>query len=459
MSLTPESPTTLPRRVGLWSATAIVIGSIIGSGIFRSPAGVADRLPGPGPMLAVWVMGGLFSLCGVLTLAEVASALPQTGGLYVFLREGWGRLAAFLFGWSELVIIRAAALGAIAVTFAEYFLRVLGFDPLIEPYASYARYTAAVAIVGTAAINIMGVRWGAAIQVITTGAKYGGLLLIIALAFFIGMPRTGGHFTPLMPAGSFSMAPFGLALVSALWAYDGWADLSFMSGEVKDPGRNLPRALIVGTLAVIAIYLLANLAYLAVLSVEEMRTSRLVAADVAERVMGRGGVTFVGATVMLSTFGALAGALLTTPRIFFAMADDGLLFRQVAAVHPRFQTPWVSIALAAALGVAFVLARRFEELTDAFVTAILPFYALSVASVFALRRRAGYAPVFRTPGYPVVPALFILAVLYLLLNALIDPSSRMATFWVLVGILAGIPVYYVVEGRKPRQARPTGAGS
>ena len=445
----PTSPQALPRRIGLWSAIAIVIGSIIGSGIFRSPAGVATKLPGPLPMLAVWVVGGAFALCGVLTLAEVASALPRTGGLFVFLREGWGRLYAFLFGWSELVIIRAAALGAIATTFAEYFLRVLGYDPSVAPYDQWVHYVAAIAIALTAAFNIIGVRWGAVVQIVTTAAKFGGLAFIILLAFFVGLPRSGGvNFTPAVPPGSFAVAPFGLALVSALWAYDGWADLSFMAGEVKDPGRTLPRALIGGALAVMAIYVLANVAYLAVLPIEEMSRSRLVAADVAERLIGPRGVTFVATTVMLSTFGALAGALMTTPRIFFAMADDGMLLRRVASVHPRFQTPYVAIALAATLGIGFVLLRTFEQLADTFVTAILPFYALGVASIFTLRKRAGYAPGFRTPGYPVVPALFILAVIYLLVNAIVDPSSRWGTVAVLGVIALGVRVYFAPVGRR-----------
>ena len=450
-----KSDTPLPRRLGLWSAIAIVIGSVIGSGIFRSPAGVADKLPGPGPMLLVWLMGGLFALCGVLTLAEVASALPRTGGLYVFLREGWGRLAAFLFGWSELVIIRAAALGAISTTFSEYFLRSLGYDTAVAPYEQWVHYVAAAAIALTATFNIVGVRWGSAVQIATTIAKYGGLLFIIVLAFAVGLPKTGGNYTPSFPPGSITVGAFGLALVSALWAYDGWADLSFIGGEVKDPQRTLPRALITGALAVMVIYLLANLAYLAVLSVEEMRTSRLVAADVAEKVLGPWGVKFVGVTVMLSTFGALNGALMTTPRIFFAMADDGMLFKGIARVHPRYQTPWTAITLAAVLGIGFVLVRTFEELADTFVTAILPFYALSVASIFVLRRRAGYAPGFRTPLYPVIPALFIAAVLFLLGNALVDPAGRMGTLGVLGGILVGVPVYYLTVGRKPR---PEGEG-
>ena len=449
MQSTTSAPDRLPRRLGLLSATAIVVGSVIGSGIFRTPARIADRLPGPLPIMSIWVAAGLLALCGVLSLAELASAMPRTGGLFVYLREAWGRLTAFLFGWAELVIIRAAALGAIATTFSEYFLRVLGYDPAIAPYGDWVHYVAAVAIVLTAVFNIVGVKWGAVIAIATTIAKYGGLLFVILLAFSLGLPKTGGNYTPLVPPGSFSIAPFGLALVSVLWAYDGWADLSYMGGEVKDPERNLPRALITGALLVMAIYLLANMAYMAVLTVEEMRTSRLVAADVAERLIGRPGVIFVAATVMLSTFGALNGALMTTPRIFFAMADDGLLARRVAQVHPKYETPWVAIALAGVLGAGFVLVRTFEQLADTFVTAIIPFYAIGVGAVFVMRKRADYKPTFRVPLYPLVPALFILATIFLLVNALIDPSSRWGTVGVLAGILLGIPVYYLTVGRRP----------
>jgi APA family basic amino acid/polyamine antiporter len=445
---TDDRSPTLQRQLGLWSAVAVLIGSTIGSGIFRSPAGIADKLPGPLPLMAVWVAGGLFALCGALTLAELTGAFPQTGGAYVFIREGWGRLCAFLFGWAELTLIRAASLGAISTTFAEYFLRVLGYDPSIEPYTTYVHYVAAVAILLTATFNYVGVRWGSLVQNLTTAAKYGGLLFIILLALAIGLPRTGGHYTPAVPDGSFHIAAFGLALVSVLWAFDGWADLSFVAGEVKDPRRTLPKAILIGTLAVIAIYLLANIAYMAVMSVEEIRHSRLVAADVAQRLIGAPGVIFVAATVMLSTFGTLNGTLLTAPRIFFAMADDGLFFRKVAAVHPRFHTPYVSIMLTTGLGIVFVLLRTFEQLADTFVTAIVPFYALAVASIFVLRKRADYDPPFRAPLYPIVPALFILATLFLLANAIIDPSSRWPTLAVLGVIVLGIPVYYGTVGRR-----------
>jgi len=451
-AVSDRSP-ALKRQLGLWSAVAVLIGSTIGSGIFRSPAGIADKLPGPVPLMAVWIAGGLFALCGALTLAELSGAFPETGGAYVFIREGWGRLAAFLFGWAELTLIRAASLGAISTTFAEYLMRVRGYDPSLEPYRTYVHYVAAVAIVLTATFNYVGVRWGSLVQNLTTLAKYGGLLFIILLAFSLGLPQTGGHYTPAVPDGSFHIAAFGLALVSVLWAFDGWADLSFVAGEVKDPRRTLPRAIIIGTVAVIVIYLLANLAYLAVLPVEEIRRSRLVAADVAERLMGAPGVIFVALTVMLSTFGTLNGTLLTAPRIFFAMADDGLFFKKVAAVHPRFHTPYVSILLTTGLGVVFVLLRTFEQLADTFVTAIVPFYALAVASIFVLRKRANYDPPFRVPLYPIVPALFIVATCFLLGNALIDPTSRWPTMAVLGIILLGVPVYYLTVGRRASDPR------
>jgi amino acid transporter len=456
-SSTPTPPSApheprgeLPRQLGLWSAVAVVAGITIGSGIFRTPAGVASRLPGPLPIFMVWIAGGLVALCGALTLAEVAGAFPETGGIYVFIRRGFGDFWAFLFGWAELSVIRAAAVGAIATTFAEYFLRVLGYDPTVAPYNDWVHYVAAGAIAVISALNYVGVRWGSLIQNATTIAKYFGLLFIILVALAIGLPKTGGHFTPMTPPGSFSIAPFGLALVSVLWAYDGWADLAFISGEVKNPGHNLPRALIWGTLAVIAIYLLANIAYLGVMSVDEMRTSKLVAADVALKLIGPAGVTFVAITVMLSTLGTLNGSILTNPRVFFAMAADGLLFRKVAAVHPRYQTPYVAITLTAVLGIVFVMLRTFEQLADTFVTAIIPFYALGVASIFVFRKRGGadYQPTYRTPLYPITPIIFVLAIAYLLGNAMLDASSRGPTLAIFGVIALGIPIYFLTVGRR-----------
>src|SRR5438270_2289101 len=319
----------LPRRLGLWSAVAVLVGSTIGSGIFRSPAGIADKLPGPLPLLAIWITGGAFALCGALTLAEVAGAFPRTGGVYVFIREALSRLPAFLFGWSELVLIRAAALGAISTTFSEYLLRVLGHDPRVAPYSQYVHYIAAAAILITATFNYVGIRWGALVQNVTTLAKTGAVLVIIVLALVLGLPQTGGHYTPAVPPGSFTFARFGLALVSVLWVYDGWADVSFVGGEVENPERNLPRVLIFGTLIIIGLYLLANIAYLAVLPVEQIRQSKLVAAVVAQTLLGAAGVAFVATAVMVSTFGTLNGSVMTGSRILFAMAADGLLFKPI----------------------------------------------------------------------------------------------------------------------------------
>jgi APA family basic amino acid/polyamine antiporter len=447
----------LARKLGLWSSIAVVIGSTIGSGIFRSPAGIAEKIPGPLPMLAVWITGGVFALCGALTMAELASALPETGGVYVFCREGWGRLAGFLFGWGQLSMIRAASLGAIAATFAQYLYRVIGRDPAAPENVQAVRWVAAAAILLTAVFNIRGVRLASTVINLTVAAKYGALLFIVFVAFAFGLPHTGGHFTPLLPQQPVTTAAFGLAIVSVLWAFDGWADLAYNAGEVKDPRRNLPLALIGGTLAVSAIYLAANLAYLAVLPISAplgpdgiggIAQSKLVAADVAQRVIGPGGVIFVSVTVLVSTFGTLNTVLFTSPRIFFAMADDRLFFRSVAAVHPKYGTPWVSIAITAALGATFVLLGTFEQLADAFVTAFLPFYFLAVASVFRLRKRKDYSPSFRVPLYPVVPAVFLLSVLYLLGNAIVQESSRMSTLAVLGVCAAGIPVYYLTVGRR-----------
>ena len=436
----------LPRRLGLWSAVAVLVGSTIGGGIFRTPAIIAERVPAPLPMFGLWILGGLLALCGALTYAELAALYPRSGGVFVYIRQGFGPLPAFLFGWSELLLIRASALGAIATPFAEYLLRSLGFDPARPPYAGAVHWVAALAIVATAALNYVGVRWSALFLNVTTAAKYAALALLVLLAFAVGH-GSFAHYTAA--AGPVSGGLFGLALVSVMWAYDGWGDLSFVGGEVRDPERNLPRALILGAAAVVAIYLLANAAYLYLLPIDRMAQSPLVAADAAQSILGRFGVGLVAVVVMVATFSTLLGSMLTGPRIFFAMADDGLFFHGVARVHPRFQTPWVAIALTATLGIVYVLLGSFQELADRFVVAIFPFYALAAAAVFTLRRRRPPdvlpRPV-RVVGYPVVPALFVLATLYMLGTALWqDPLHTGLAFAV---ILAGIPAYRLWTWRR-----------
>jgi basic amino acid/polyamine antiporter, APA family len=423
---------------------AVLIGSTIGSGIFRTPAIIAGRVPDPLPMFGVWILGGLLALCGALTYSELAALFPRSGGVYVYIREGFGRLPAFLFGWTELLLIRASALGAIATPFAEYLLRSLGFDPKVEPNATYVHYVAAGAIVATATLNYVGVRWSSIILNLTTGAKYGALLLLVLLAFLVGQ----GDFTHFgQVAGAVTPGLFGLSLVSVLWAYDGWGDLSFVGGEVKDPERNMPRALVIGTLAVIGIYLLVNAAYLYLIPIGQMAQSPLVAADAAQLVVGRVGVGLIAVVVMIATFSTLLGSILTSPRIFFAMADDGLLFKQVAQVHPRFRTPSVSIVVTGLLGVVWVLLLNFEQLADQFVVAIFPFYALAAAAVFVLRRRQPDRPrPVRVWGYPVVPLLFVVATFLILGNALRE--HPVGTGLAFGGILLGVPVYLAAFGSR-----------
>jgi APA family basic amino acid/polyamine antiporter len=443
----------LPRRLGLLSAWAVVVGSTIGSGIFRTPAVVAGRVDVPALFVSGWLLGGVLALAGALTYAELAAMYPRTGGLYVYVREGFGRLPAFLFGWAELLVIRPAAYGAIAITSAEYFWRLAGVDggtaagvlPL-----SLAQITAAGFIVVVAVVNYRGVHLGAIVQNASTFFKVAALGLLIVLGFVLPHGPAVVHPAPTATMLS-PIAGFGVALVAILWAYDGWADLSFMSGEVKDPQRILPRALLLGTATVVLLYLSAIAAYWYIVPLDRMAGSPLIAADAAQAIIGRAGVVFVSLAIMISTFGTLNGSMMTGPRIFFAMAEDRLFFRRLADVHPRFGTPALCIVLAAALGVIYVSIRQFAELADQFIIGIWPFYALGVAAVFVLRRRRPEADrPYRTWGYPVVPLLFLLASVYLLGNYMVtEPRIFGADLLV---ILVGVPVY-AIWGRQGRRGR------
>jgi amino acid transporter len=425
----------LPRSLGLWSAIAVLIGSTIGSGIFRVPAGVAARLGDPGPVLLAWVLGGLIALFGALTYAELAAAMPRSGGVFAYLLEGFGPLPAFLFGWSELTVIRASALGAISTIFAEY----LGYFIRLSP--EQVRYVAAAAVLLVGAINYVGAARAAVVMNLVTLAKYGALAGLALLAFTAG-DGSVEHFTPAWPSGV-NLSLIGTALIAIMWTYDGWADLSFMGGEVKDPARTFPLALIIGTAGIVLVYLLINVAYIYLVPLPEMAQAKLVAATAADKIpilAGAGGAV-VSAIVMVSCFGGLNGSMMTGPRIFFAMADRGLFFKAIARVSPRFQSPSVAIWLATALGMVYVLLNDFQQLADKFILGIWPFYALAVAAVFVLRRTRPDMPrPYRTWGYPVVPILFLLASVGMVVNALVtDPVNTGVTFGI---ILAGVPVYY-----------------
>ena len=440
----------LTRRLGLWSAVAVLVGSTIGSGIFRTPAGVAQRVDDVPLFLLAWVLGGAVVLCGALTYSELAAAFPRSGGVYVFVRESFGPLPAFLFAWAELWIIRPGAFGAIGITASAYTLRTLGFDPAGVALAAgpldirAEQLLGACYIVLVGAVNYMGIHRGAILQNLSTVFKVGALALLVVLGFALGTPAgmpEGGIFAQRAAVG---ISPFLLAMVAILWAYDGWADLAFVGGEVKDPQRTLPRALLIGTATVVVLYLAANLVYLYLIPIQQMKGAELVAADVARLVIGPAGVVVVSAAIAVSTFGTLNGSMMTAPRIFFAAAEDGLFPRAIARVDPRTHAPTAAVVLMTVMGVIFILIRTFTELADQFIIGIWPFYALAVAGVFVLRRkRPDLERPYRTWGFPVVPLLFLAGALFLLGNYLFAETRA---FLIDIGIiLTGLPAYAVLR--------------
>ncbi len=438
----------LSRRLGLWSAVAVLVGSTIGSGIFRTPAGVAQRIDDVPLFLLAWVLGGVAVLCGALTYSELAAAFPRSGGVYVFLREAFGPLPAFLFVWAELWVIRPGAFGAIGITASAYTLRTLGLDPgavvaalgPVEIRAEQLLGALYIAFVG--AVNYFGVHRGAILQNLSTAFKVGALALLVVLGFALGSRAAGLEGGVFAQRAAVGLSPFLLAMVAILWAYDGWADLAFVGGEVRDPQRTLPRALVLGTATVVVLYLAANLVYLYLIPIQAMKHAELVAADVARLVIGPAGVVVVSAAIAVSTFGTLNGSMMTAPRIFFAAADDGLLPRPIARVDPRTSAPTGAVTLMVVMGMIFVLIRTFTQLADQFIIGIWPFYALAVAGVFVLRRtRPELERPYRTWGFPVVPLVFLLSAVLLLGNYLV---SETAAFALDIGIiLSGIPAYFL----------------
>jgi amino acid transporter len=468
----------------------VVVGSMIGSGIFRSPADIAALLPGPLPLLLVWAVGGLVALCGALTLSEVGGAFPYSGGLYVYIREAYGRLPSFLFGWSNL-ILQPASNGAVALVFSQYALRLAGILPGSPGFDTWAAGVAIAALIVVTAANVLGVRFGSLIQNLTTLAKTGGLAALILLSAFIAVPKAGAHFVPMVPSGSFTLSAFGLALVPVLFACDGWMNLCYISGEVKDPHRSLPRAIVLGVVIVIVIYLLANVSYLAVFPVSEMQSKQIIAADAMSKLVGGVGVTFIVGTVMFSTFGALNAGVLSSPRIYFAMAEDRVFFTPLASVHPRYHTPHVAVIVCGVMAIAYVLtatamrgSKAFGALIDATVVGNLPFYALGVASIFVFRRRSApptpapadepantedslldpvtpghseahahvYRPPVRAPLYPLTPIVFLASMVFLLANSLMHEQSRIPSVAVLLALAAGAPLYACTIGRRSGSA-------
>jgi amino acid transporter len=441
-----RAPQALLRRLGFWATSGIVVGTIIGSGIFRVPAVVADAVGSPAAVAVVWIVGGLITLCGALAMAELAAALPETGGVFVYLRTAYGPLAGFLFGWTQLILAPASA-GGVALVFAEYLSTLLPLSPTgVHMVAS-----AVVLLVGGAAYRSVG-GLGALVSV-ASFAKLAALAALVIAAFALGHGNGGALSLGATTAGS-RWGGLGLALVSALWAYNGFHDMVGVAGEVRDPDRVLPRALLAGTVAVIVVYLGANAAYLHVLPMDVLRRSPLVATDTMTRVLGSAGGAAVAVMVMTSTFGTVMGLVLATPRIFYAMAGEGLLFASLARVHPRFRTPHVAVAVYTAVGIVSVWSRTFEQLAEAFVLGTWPFLALAVGGVFVLRRTQPDLPrPYRTPGYPVVPLVFIGGTAWVVISALVaHPVTTLAG----IGLtLLGVPIHFAWRAAAARRRPAT----
>src|SRR5205807_2411958 len=445
--------TTYARRVGLFSGTMAVIGGIIGGGIFRTPAAVAERVGSPRLALAAWVVGGAIALVGAFCFGELGRRRPSAGGGYVYLRETWGPLPAFLYGWALLLVIATGAIAAVAVTFANYALALAGLSPgLTVPVA-----IGAIALLS--GINYVGVKPAAVTQNVFTILKLAALAALIVAGLVLAVPSTVLHHPP-PPATDRGgvvgvVVALGAALVPILFADGGWQQTNFIAEEIIEPERNLPRALIMGVAGVVAVYLLANVAYLRVLGASGLALSLAPAADVMGRVLGPAGRRLISAGIALSTFGFLNLVILVTPRVFQAMAADGVFLPWLARLHPVYRTPAGAIAFMGAWSIVLALSGTYAQLLDYVVFGDWIFFGLTVASLFIYRRRAlppvpplhvverGSGGEARVPGYPWTPALFVLAAAYVVVSSIVaNPKNALIG----TGLLAlGVPVYRVAR--------------
>ena len=427
----PGETTTYARRLGLFSATMVVMGGIIGSGIFLSPAIVAQRV-GTAPLtLAAWAAGGVIALLGGLVYAELGARRPEAGGNYVYIRDALGGLPGFLFAWTFLGVINAGGIAAVALTFSTYLITGFGIPPELLTGLAVA------AIVVLTAINVLGVGPGAVTLNVFTVLKLGALAVLIAA----GLAWAGGPADPLpAPTAQRGVSAFASALVPVLFACGGWDAVNRIAAEVRDPVRILPRSLVLGVLGVVAVYLLANLAYLMVLGPAGLAASAAPATDLMRRVVGEGGARFVSAGIACSAFGFLGVAILSGSRVAQAMASDQPVLGRVARLHPRWRTPVAALVLQAAwASLLVVVLRTYSDLLDWTVFGDWIFFGLAGVSLFVLRWREPSDGTFRVPAFPLVPALFIAAAAYAVYGSVAsNPGNalRGAAF-----ILAGIPLY------------------
>lgn len=434
--------TTLPRILGPFDALTVVVGSIIGSGIFLTKTGiVAHQLGSYGfaVMIGVWIVIGLVTLCGALALAELAAMLPQAGGPYVYLREAYGRLPAFLWGWTEFWVIRTGSIGALAAATTIYINEV---RPGWMPHLGQMSMTIAI-VVGLSIVNMVGTHWAAHLQNLTSVLKVGFLAALIVLPFVMGVANSA-NLTPVLPThvDMNIFAALGAAMIAVLWPYDGWINIGPVAEEIRDPQRNVPLALTAGMILVIVVYVLANVSYHLVIPLEELAVTKAVAAKLFERVLGAEWAVAVSIGVACSTFGATNSNMITGPRIYFAMARDGLLPRAISRVNARFHTPVNAILIQCVWTVILVVVAyawkddpgdAFDALTNYVIFGGLIFYSMAVGAVFVLRRKLPDLPrPYKTLGYPVTPALYLMMFGLVMVSLLYETPWESAAGFILI---------------------------
>lgn len=429
---------SLARVLNLWDVVMIVVGGVIGSGIFLVPTDIARAVGAPLLLLAVWVVAGLFSFFGALSFAELGAAMPEAGGIYVYLREAYGPLLSFLFGWTLFLVIDSGAMATLAVAFSSKYL------PHFVNLSSLGTKLVAVAFVTfLAGVNYVGVRWGANLQNLLTVIKTAALGGVCIVIFFLaGNKGNPSHYVSPEP-GSFNLGllwAFGIGLVASMWAFKGWESATYSAGEIKRPERTLPLGILIGLIVIIALYLVANLAYLYVLPIDAIAKSGRIASDAMNIVVGPVGASLVALLILFSIMGAANQTILCSPRVYFAMARDGLFFRKTAECHPKFLTPHYSIIFISLWSIILSLTGTFEQLFTYVVFGEWIFFGLTVAAVMVLRKKRPDLPrPYKTWGYPLTPILFIMAALFIAGSALASEFKNAATG--LLIILLGVPAY------------------
>jgi amino acid transporter len=434
------SATDLKRSIGFWAGVAIVIGSIVGSGIFRTPAEIARVLPSPVVILALWVIFGLVSLCGALTLAELSSLLPRTGGTYVILQKAYGDAAAFTFGWMYLVGAIPASLGAVSMVFAEQLVELSGGAPGSSSPVTLKAIAAGIIVVLTT-VNVLGVLLATTVQSLFTAIKMAAL----AALFFLALAAGGWDGARLASTGEVAASGLAQAAAFIIFTYNGWAYLGLVAGEVKDPDRQIRRIIMSGMFLVIVFYLATNVMYHLSLSISDMAGETVVARRVASDIFGPRGGTAMNAVILASVFGTLCAIVLTNSRVPYAMARDGLGFSVLGRCHPRFATPHVALVVQGAITVVLILwLGSFGRLSTYFVLVEWTALVFAIAAIFVLRRTMPDAPrPYRTPGYPFIPLVFVIVVSLFLLGIAWSNASR-GDWAPVIGLLislAGFPAY------------------